>query len=139
MNLSGVSSLFTQRVRGFRVIDLVALIVLLALALGVYAFKTLAGAEKADIADVQTQIVSEQKRVRLLHAEIAHLEDPSRIERLSTEYLGFKPVDPKQEASIEALPQVAAQVAKPAPEKPAPVTPTAEGPLAATPTKVVKP
>lgn len=113
MNLSGVSSLFTQRIRGFRVIDLAALIVLLALALGVYAFKTLAGAESADIADVQTQIVMEQKRVRLLHAEIAHLEDPSRIERLSTQYLGFKPVDPKRESSIEALPQVASQVEKP--------------------------
>ncbi|HEX7760060.1 MAG TPA: cell division protein [Caulobacteraceae bacterium] len=120
MNLSGVSALFTQRVRGFRVIDLVALIVLLTLALGVYAFKTLAGAESADIADVQGQINMEQKRVRLLHAEIAHLEDPSRIERLSTQYLGFKPVDPKREASIEALPQVASQVDKPQPAQPAP-------------------
>lgn len=112
MILSGVSQVFTQRIRGFRVIDLLALSVLLALALGVYAFKTLAGRESADIADVQTQIVAEQKRVRLLRAEIAHLEDPSRIERLSGQYLGFKPVDPKREASIEALPQVASQVDK---------------------------
>ncbi len=134
MNLSGVSSLFTQRVRGFRVIDLGALIVLLALALGVYAFKTLAGAESADIADVQTQIVQEQKRVRLLHAEIAHLEDPSRIERLSTQYLGFKPVDPKRESSIEALPQVASLVEKPQ----APVQPPAAAP-ATTPATGVKP
>ncbi|MBS0410769.1 MAG: cell division protein [Proteobacteria bacterium] len=122
MILSGVSSVFTQRVRGFRVIDLLALFVLLALALGVYAFKTLAGRESADIADVQSQIVMEQKRVRLLRAEIAHLEDPSRIERLSSQYLGFKPVDPKREASIEALPQVASQVEKPA----APAVPPAE-------------
>jgi cell division protein FtsL len=115
MILSGVSSVFTQRVRGFRVIDLLALFVLLALALGVYAFKTLAGRESADIADVQSQIVMEQKRVRLLRAEIAHLEEPNRIERLSSQYLGFKPVDPKREASIEALPQVASQVDKPEP------------------------
>jgi len=122
MILSGVSSVFTQRVRGFRVIDLLALFVLLALALGVYAFKTLAGRESADIADVQSQIVMEQKRVRLLRAEIAHLEDPSRIERLSSQYLGFKPVDPKKEASVDALPQVASQVDKPA----APAAPPAE-------------
>jgi hypothetical protein len=64
----------------------------------------------------------EQKRVRLLRAEIAHLEDPSRIERLSSQYLGFKPVDPKKEASIDALPQVASQVDKPA----APAAPPAE-------------
>ena len=56
-------------------------------------------------------------------AEIAHLEDPSRIERLSTHYLGFKPVDPKRESSVEALPQVAAQVEKPAADKPQGVTP----------------
>lgn len=123
MILSGVSSVFNQRVRGFRVIDLTALSILLALALGVYAVKTLAGRESADIADVQGQIVMEQKRVRLLRAEIAHLEDPSRIERLSTHYLGFKPVDPKRESSIEALPQVAAQVQKPAADKPQGVTP----------------
>ncbi len=123
MILSGVSSIFKQRVRGFRVVDLMALSILLALALGVYAVKTLAGRESADIADVQGQIVMEQKRVRLLRAEIAHLEDPSRIERLSTHYLGFKPVDPKRESSVEALPQVAAQVQKPAADKPQGGTP----------------
>jgi len=130
MILSGVSQVFTQRIRGFRVIDLMALSVLLALAFGVYAFKTLAGRESADIADVQTQIVAEQKRVRLLRAEIAHLEDPSRIERLSSQYLGFKPVDPKREASVEALPQVASQVDKPQPAAaPADAAATAAAPV----------
>ena len=66
MILSGMAHVFTRRVRGFRVIDLMALILLLALALGVYAFKTLAGRESADIDDVQRQIVVEQKRVRML-------------------------------------------------------------------------
>jgi cell division protein FtsL len=111
MILAGVSNLFGQRIRGFRVVDLLALIVLLALAFGVYAFKTFAGAESADIAVVQHQIVDEQKRVRLLRAEIAHLEDPSRIERLSTQYLNMKPVDAKREAAPEALPQIAGQPA----------------------------
>lgn len=102
-----VVDLFTRRVRGFRIIDLTALAVLLVLALGVYAFKTLAGAQSADTADVQSQIVQEQKRVRLLDAEIAHLEDPSRIERLSTQYLGLQPVDPKHEATPDSLAQIA--------------------------------
>ncbi|HEY5107633.1 MAG TPA: cell division protein [Caulobacteraceae bacterium] len=108
-----LSDLFTRRVRGFRIIDLCALAVLLVLAFGVYAFKTLAGAQSADAADVQRQIVQEQKRVRLLDAEIAHLEDPSRIERLSTQYLGLQPVDPKREATPEVLAQVAAGGGKP--------------------------
>ncbi|HWA63701.1 MAG TPA: cell division protein FtsL [Caulobacteraceae bacterium] len=113
MILAGMSNLFSQRVRGFRVIDLMALTVLLALALGVYAFKTFAGRERADIADVQSQIDQEQKRVRMLRAEIAHLEDPSRIERLSSQYLNMKPVDPKREATADALPQIASQGARP--------------------------
>jgi len=101
------SGLFTRRLRGFRVFDLVALAILLALAVGSYAFKTFAGAESADTIGVEDQITQEQKRIRLLQAEIAHLEDPSRIERLSTQYLGMQPIDPKQETTPEALSQVA--------------------------------
>jgi cell division protein FtsL len=108
-----LSGIFTKRVRGFRIINLVALTLLLAMAFGVYGFKTLAGRESADIVDVRHQIAQEQKRVRLLKAEIAHLEDPSRVERLSGQYLHLKPVDAKQEATTEALPQIASQGARP--------------------------
>ena len=103
MILSGV---FTRRFRGFRVIDLLALSVVLVLALGSYVFTTLAGAQSADTAGVQGQIVQEQKRIRLLRADIAHLEGPGRIERLSTQYLGLAAVDPKHETTPEALAQV---------------------------------
>ena len=108
-----VSNVFTRRLRGFRVVDLLALGVLLILALGSYALKTFAGAEGADTADVQGQIVLEGKRIRLLDAEIAHLEDPGRIERLSTQYLGLQPVDPKREVTPEALAQIATRGDKP--------------------------
>ncbi|MEO8927149.1 MAG: cell division protein [Caulobacteraceae bacterium] len=104
MILSGV---FTRRFRGFRVIDLLALSVVLVLALGSYVFTTLAGAQSADTAGVQTQIVQEEKRIRLLKAELAHLEDPGRIERLSTQYLGLAPVDPKREMKPQDLARIA--------------------------------
>ncbi len=109
MILAGV---FTRRYRGFRVVDLVALALLLTLALGSYAFKTFAGEQGADTVGIQDQIVQEQKRIRLLQAEIAHLEDPSRVERLSTQYLGMQRVDPKQETTPEALPQIALRGAR---------------------------
>ena len=98
---------FTRRFRGFRVVDLMALAVLLVLAFGVYAFKTLAGAQSADTVNVERQIVEEQKRVRLLDAEVAHLEDPARIERLSSQFLGLKAVDAQHETTEDALPQIA--------------------------------
>ena len=110
MILSGVCS---RRYRGFRVVDLVALAVLLVLALASYAFKTLAQGMGADTAGLESQIAEQDKRIRLLQAEIAHLEDPGRIERLSTQYLNMQAVDPKQETTAEALPQIALKGAKP--------------------------
>ncbi len=109
------SGVFARRFRGFRVIDLLALSVVFILALGSYVFTTLAGAQSADTAGVQSQIDQEQKRIRLLQAELAHLESPGRIERLSTQYLGMAPVDPKHEATPADLARIAAAPApKPA-------------------------
>ena len=101
------------RVRGFRVLDLAALVIVLALALGVYAFKAFAGRERSNIADVASDIQTESRRVRALKAEIAHLESPDRLERLATRYAGQAPVSAKQELSPEALPQAATQAAPP--------------------------
>ena len=109
------SGVFTRRFRGFRVIDLLALSVVLVLAVGSYVFTTLAGAQSADTAGVQRQMDQEEKRIRLLKAELAHLEDPGRIERLSTQYLDMAPVDPKHETTPAAL----AAIAQAPPPKPA--------------------
>jgi hypothetical protein len=114
-----ISDIFNRRFRGFRVIDLVALTVLLVLALASYAFKTFAEGMGANTADVETQIAQEDRRIRLLKAEIAHLDDPGRIERLSSQYLSLQAADPKQETTAEALPQVALKPITPAPPKPA--------------------
>lgn len=102
-----LADVFNRRLRGFRVVELLALVVVGVLAVGSYVFTTFAGAQAARIAGVQGQINEENKRIHLLKAEIAHLEDPSRIERLSTQYLGLQPVDPKHDISIDALEQVA--------------------------------
>jgi cell division protein FtsL len=96
-------SLLDRRVRGFRLVDLVALGLLVVLILGVYLAKTMAGRERAEIARIERQISAEKARIRLLQAEVSHLEQPSRIERLSTAYLGMKPVSVKRETTTEAL------------------------------------
>ena len=110
MKLSGV---LTQRIRGFRVIDVAALVIALGLALTVYAFKTSAGAERTDISDVETQIRDESRQVRLLRAEIAHLESPDRLERLAGQYAGQAPVTAKQEVTPDALADLATRKAAP--------------------------
>lgn len=119
-------SLLDRRVRGFRLVDLVALGLLVMLILGVYLAKTVAGRERSEIARIERQIAAEKARIRLLQAEVSHLEQPSRIERLSTAYLGLAPVSVKRETTTDALLDVARKasppvvLARPAPA-PAPV------------------
>jgi hypothetical protein len=96
-----------RRVRGFRLVDLVAMGLLTVLILGVYLAKTIAGGERAKIAGVERQIGAEKARIRLLQAEVSHLEQPARIERLSETYLGMAPVAFKREADVDALPELA--------------------------------
>jgi hypothetical protein len=96
-----------RRVRGFRLLDLIALGLLICLILGVYLAKTVAGGERAKIASVERQIEAERARIRLLLAENAALERPDRIERLSETYLGLAPVAFKRRVDIDALPELA--------------------------------
>ena len=100
-------SLLSRRVRGFRLVDLIGLAVLVMIVLGVYLAKTVAGRERAEIASVDRQIGEEKARIRLLEAEVAHLEQPGRIERLSSVYLGLQPVTVTREATLAQLQDVA--------------------------------
>jgi cell division protein FtsL len=119
-------ALFTRRIRGFRVIDIIAVMVILVTALASYAFKTSAGVEDADANNIEAQIQDEQKRIRLLNAELAHLDDPARIETLSTQYLGLAPIAAKQEIVLASLSRVAGAPA-PAPP-PLPTAPPTDDP-----------
>jgi hypothetical protein len=104
MRLTG---LFDQRVRGFRIVEIGGLGVLLVLVLAVYLSKAGAGGERADIDSVQVKILDEQTRIRLLQAEVANLEQPERLEALSSQYLGLQPVPAKHEVQADALPDLA--------------------------------
>jgi len=100
-------SVLSLKVRGFRLIDVIASALLVALILGVYLAKTVAGKERAEIAQVEQQIDLEKTRIRLMEAEVAHLEQPARIEALATTYLGMAPIEAKRETTPEALVVVA--------------------------------
>ena len=104
------SDLFNRRVRGFRVVEVGGFAFLIVLVLGVYLFKGMAGAEGSQIADTTRQIAAEQARVRALRADLARLESPQRLQRLSTQYLGLQPVSAKKEAAPEALAVAAPQL-----------------------------
>ena len=106
-------SLIGRRIRGFRLVDLVALVVLVSLILGVYLAKTIAGRERAEIATAEKEIGEEKARIRTLDAEVAHLEEPARIEHLSETYLGLQPEPIKREVDPDQLAEIALNPAPP--------------------------
>ena len=101
-----IASLFSRRVRGVRLVNLWFAGLLLVLVVTLYLLKTFAGGERADIASTEMQIADEQRKIRLLHAELAYLEQPARIEHLSEQYLGMKPASGKHETTVDSLGQI---------------------------------
>ncbi len=77
--------------------------------LALYLTKTAAGSEGARLIEVNRKIAEEQRRVKLLKAELAYLEQPRRIERLAQNYLALQPLSAKHEAQPAALAEIARQ------------------------------
>jgi len=100
--------LFNRRVRGFRVVEVVGLGILLTLVTGVYLAKTFAGSERQEIARIEQEIEEEAVRKRLLEAEVAHLEQPRRIEQLA-QMLQLRPIAADREITEDALIDIARQ------------------------------
>jgi cell division protein FtsL len=122
---------FTRRLFGVRVFEVAAFACVLLMMFGVYLAKTNAGRERAKIANVERQIAEERRKLKLLRAEVAHLEQPERLGRLSQSHLGLQPGDGTREALPEALPEVARPAeAKPAAAAPLPAAVPAPAPAA---------
>jgi len=124
-----LADLFNRRVRGFRVVEVVGLCVLLTLVTGVYLAKTVAGKERNEIARIEREIEDEKARKRLLEAEVAHLEQPRRIEGLALA-MGLVAIPADRETTEDALVDVARNMS---PAKPVALveTPAVPGALAA--------
>lgn len=108
-----IGAIFSHRVRGVRLVEVWAFGLLAALVFGVYMTKTFAGREATEIATTQDQIVQEQTHIRLLKAEVAYLEQPERIERLSHTYLPLQPMQGKRETPPERLADIAVKAPAP--------------------------
>lgn len=105
--IDSLSALFERRVRGFRLVEVVGLGVFMVLALTVYLLKAGASDERLEIARINRQILAEQTNLRVLRAEVAHLEQPERLGHLAEGYLGLAPIRAAQEINPEVLSQIA--------------------------------
>lgn len=104
--MNGFAGFLGRSLRGVRLVEFAGLILLLALATGVYLAKAAAGRERADITQVQAQIDDETKRLRLLQAEVAHLEEPGRLGRLAAQ-LDLGPPPARHEGAPDDLNDIA--------------------------------
>ncbi|MDP2260689.1 MAG: cell division protein [Caulobacter sp.] len=98
-----ISVIFTHRTRGFRTINVLLTSMLVVLAVGVNLAKTFAGKERTEIVRTERAIRDEGRQIRVLQAEVAHLEQPERLERLSRAYLAMAPVTIRQETTVDDL------------------------------------
>lgn len=112
-----IRAMFNHRTRGFRTINVLLAGAMLTLAVGVNLAKTFAGKERSEIGRVERDIGKEKTTIRVLEAEVAHLEQPERLERLSRAYLSMAPVTIRQEATADTIFEVAQKsvASRPAP------------------------
>jgi cell division protein FtsL len=111
--MNGFMRLFEQRVRGFRLIELIGMVLVFALILWVCASKAREGEDVRRMNDLDRQIAEEQQAVDGLKIKVAQLERPGRLEQLAVQYLGMKRTDPNHEAAIESLGEISRTGSRP--------------------------
>lgn len=72
-----------------RVLHIVAAVLIVVLAIGLYKAKSDAAKTEAHVRALERQIGDTEADMRALRAEIAHLESPERVEGLAERHLGL--------------------------------------------------
>lgn len=98
--------LFAWKVRGVRWVEIIGVLLVGAMIFSVYLAKAAAASQSARISELEREIADNGKRVRLLRAEVARLEQPGRLEALSRG-AGLEPIDVHRLATVDRLPELA--------------------------------
>ena len=81
--------------------------VLMAIGIGLvfvlFSIKTRALDARAYVKKLEHKLEQEQAEVRMISAEIAHLESPERLRKLADQHLDLRPVKAKQVLSLEQV------------------------------------
>lgn len=90
-----------------RTLDIVLASAMIAAAMVTYQIKHDAEEKLEAVKALQAEIRHEEETIDLLKADWALLNQPNRLQKLSTAFedqLGLKPIDPKQMATADELP-----------------------------------
>lgn len=91
----------------------------IGLVIILFFVKTNALEAKAELRKLERTLEHTQAEIRIINAEIAHLESPERLRKLASEHLGLEPVSAERTLSL-------AEAVKLIPAKPPKPTKTAE-------------
>lgn len=68
-----------------------------------FVIKTHALEARASVRELESMLTQEKSEVRMIKAEIAHLENPERLRKLAKEHLGLEPVTVEQTLTLEEI------------------------------------
>lgn len=120
-----IGAFFNHRTRGFRTVNIVGVLLVVVLAIAVNLAKAYAARDMREMVRTQRLIGDENTRIRMLKAEVAHLEQPERLQRLAKLYLNMAPLRADQEGDMDSVPILVAGNRPPGPvQTPTPVTET---------------
>jgi len=91
----------------FRTLDLVLVVAMIAAATVTYQIKHAAEEKLSEVQELQAEIKLQEETIDLLEADWSLLNQPSRLQRLSTAFeadLGLKTIAPEQMAEPDELP-----------------------------------
>ena len=86
-----------------RLFNIGAMILALALAIGLYRAKTEADTARARVRQLEGEVAAAKAELKILSAEVAVLESPERVEKLARDKLGLKPAAPAQVKPLSSL------------------------------------
>lgn len=101
--MSAYNSAYGRKKSGGAIFVLFAIGVVLTL--GLYFVKTRAQTAKAQAAGLERQLAAEQAEIFKLRSELAHLENPARVDGLATETLGLRKTAVEQVIDVRELDQ----------------------------------
>jgi cell division protein FtsL len=87
-----------------RVVNVLALVLLAALAVGLYRAKTEADDDRRRVRALEAELAQERESVRVMRNEVGYLESPERLRTLAEEQLGLAPIDPLRVVTLEDAP-----------------------------------
>ena len=77
----------------------------IGLTVGLYYVKIRAQSAKAEASRLERLVNVEEAAIKVLRAEIAHLENPARLGELAVAELGLEPTSTQQVISLEEIEQ----------------------------------